>query len=84
VKNAPPALLTKPQHDALNADGAQLEYGPEVGVVVKFTNGLVAYLSSDTAIHTEMKTVVNEFHKANLAVLNLGANPGFSFPAPMR
>jgi hypothetical protein len=76
VNNAPPALLTKPQQDALNADGAQLEYGPAVGFVVKFSNGLVAYLSSDTAIHAEMKTVINEFHKANLAVLNLGANPG--------
>ncbi|MGH7875148.1 MAG: MBL fold metallo-hydrolase, partial [Candidatus Binatia bacterium] len=31
-----------------------------------------AYLSGDTGIHTEMKTVVNDFHKANLAVLNLG------------
>jgi len=39
---------------------------------VKFTNGLTAYLSGDTGIHTEMKTVVNEYHKANLAVLNLG------------
>jgi hypothetical protein len=76
VNNVPPALLTKPQRDALNADGAQLEYGPAVGLVVKFTNGLVAYLSSDTAIHAEMKTVVNEFHEASLAVLNLGANPG--------
>jgi L-ascorbate metabolism protein UlaG (beta-lactamase superfamily) len=76
VNNAPPALLTKPQQDALNADGAQLEYGPAVGFVVKFSNGLVAYLSSDTAIHAEMKTVINEFHKANLAVLNLGTNPG--------
>ena len=76
VNNAPPALLTKPQQDALKADGAQLEYGPAVGFVVKFTNGLVAYLSSDTAIHAEMKTVINEFHKANLAVLNLGLNPG--------
>lgn len=76
VNNAPPALLTKPQQDALNADGAQLEYGPAVGFVVKFTNGLVTYLSSDTAIHAEMKTVINEFHKASLAVLNLGPNPG--------
>jgi L-ascorbate metabolism protein UlaG (beta-lactamase superfamily) len=76
VNNAPPALLTKPQQEALKADGAQLEYGPAVGFVVKFTNGLVAYLSSDTAIHAEMKTVINEFHKANLAVLNLGPNPG--------
>ena len=76
VNNAPPALLTEPQRAALNADGAQLEYGPAVGFVVKFTNGLVAYLSSDTAIHADMKTVVNEVHKANLAVLNLGPNPG--------
>jgi L-ascorbate metabolism protein UlaG (beta-lactamase superfamily) len=45
-----PALLTKPQQDLLKADGAQLQYGPPVGFVVKFTNGLVAYLSSDTAV----------------------------------
>jgi len=76
VNNAPPALLTQAQQDMLKADGAQLEYGPAVGFVVKFSNGLVAYLSSDTAIHAEMKTIVNEFHKASLAVLNLGANPG--------
>jgi hypothetical protein len=29
-------------------------------------------LSGDTAIHSEMKSVDNEFHKANLMVLNLG------------
>lgn len=76
VNNAPPGLLTQPQRDALKADGAQLEYGPAIGFVVKFTNGLVAYLSSDTAIHAEMKTIINEYHKASLAVLNLGPNPG--------
>ena len=76
VNNAPPALLSKPHQDALNADGAQLEYGPATGFVVKFSNGLTAYLSGETAIHAEMKTVINEFHKANLAVLNLGPNPG--------
>jgi len=52
------------------------EYGPATGFVVRFSNGLTAYLSGDTGIHSEMKTVVNEFHKANLAVLNLGVNPG--------
>ncbi len=76
VNDAPPSLLTKPQQDALKADGAQLEYGPATGFVVKFSNGLTAYLTGDTAIHAEMKTVINEFHKANLAVLNLGTNPG--------
>lgn len=37
---------------------------------------LTAYLSGDTAIHADMKTVIHELHKANLAVLNLGSNPG--------
>jgi L-ascorbate metabolism protein UlaG (beta-lactamase superfamily) len=76
VNNVPPALLSEAQRALLNENGAILEYGPATGFVVKFTNGLVAYLSGDTGIHSEMKTVVNEFHKANLAVLNLGVNPG--------
>ena len=76
VNNAPPALLSEAQRAAAKADGAVLEYGPATGFVVKFTNGLTAYLSGDTGIHSEMKTVVNEYHKANLAVLNLGPNPG--------
>jgi L-ascorbate metabolism protein UlaG (beta-lactamase superfamily) len=71
-----PALLTKAQQDLLKADGAQLQYGPPVGFVVKFTNGLVAYLSSDTAVFGDMKTVISDYHKANLAVINLGPNPG--------
>ena len=76
VNNAPPALLSQAQQDVLKADGGIVEYGPATGFVVRFTNGLTAYLSGDTGIHSEMKSVVNEFHKANLAVLNLGANPG--------
>src|SRR5262249_59706035 len=54
VNNAPPALLSKPQQDAANADGAVFEYGPPTGFVDRVTNGLVAYLSSDTAIHSTM------------------------------
>jgi L-ascorbate metabolism protein UlaG (beta-lactamase superfamily) len=79
VNNTPPALLSEAQRAALKADGSILEYGPAMGFAVKFTNGLVAYLSGDTGIHSEMKTVVNEFHKANLAVLNLGVNPGIFY-----
>ena len=76
VNNAPPSLLSQAQQNTLNADGGIVEYGPATGFVVKFSNGLTAYLTGDTGIHSEMKTVINEFHKANLAVLNLGANPG--------
>jgi len=73
---AAPALLSKPRQDLLKADGAQLQYGPPVGFVVKFTNGLVVYLSSDTAVFGDMKAVISDYHKANLAVINLGPNPG--------
>jgi L-ascorbate metabolism protein UlaG (beta-lactamase superfamily) len=71
-----PALLSKAQQDLLKAEGAQLVYGPPVGFVVKFTNGLVTYLSSDTAVFGDMKLVIHDFLKANLAVINLGTNPG--------
>jgi hypothetical protein len=60
-------LLSDVQRANLAADDTSIVLGPPTGYVVKFTNGLVAYLSGDTGIHTEMKTVVNEFHKANLA-----------------
>jgi L-ascorbate metabolism protein UlaG (beta-lactamase superfamily) len=76
VNNAPPSLLSESHRAVLETDGAVLEYGPPTGYVVTFTNGLTAYLSGDTGIHSEMRTVINEFHHANLAVLNLGNNPG--------
>jgi hypothetical protein len=76
VNDVAPSLLTKAQQDLLKADGAQLNYGPPVGFVVKFTNGLVAYLSGDTAVFGDMKTVISDFHKASLAVINLGPNAG--------
>jgi len=81
VNNAPNSLLDDAQRALLQANGAQLELGPPTGYVVKFTNGLTAYLSGDTGIHSEMRTVVRDFHHANLAVLNLGDNPGIYYSA---
>ena len=68
----PRALLSDPERKNLEADNVSLQLGPPSGYVIRFTNGLVVYLSGDTGIHTEMKTVVNEFHHANLLMLNLG------------
>ena len=76
ANNAPLSLLSEAQRASLGADDIGIPLGSPTGYVVKFTNGLVAYLSGDTGIHAEMKTVVNEFHKANLAVLNLGPSAG--------
>lgn len=41
---------------------------------IAFTNGLRAYLSGDTGLRSEMKTVVHDLHRANLALMNLGPN----------
>ena len=76
ANNVPLSLLSEAQRANLGPDGASIVIGPPTGYVVKFTNGLTAYLSGDTGIHTEMKTVVKEFHKANLALLNLGPSAG--------
>ena len=76
ANNVPLALLSEAQRANLGPDGTSIVLGPPTGYVVKFTNGLTVYLSGDTGIHTEMKTVVNEYHKANLAVLNLGPSAG--------
>ena len=74
ANNVAPTLVSEPQRSQLAADGFSLVLGPPTGFVVKFTNGLTVFLSGDTGIHTEMKTVVNDFHKAHLAVMNLGPN----------
>jgi L-ascorbate metabolism protein UlaG (beta-lactamase superfamily) len=76
ANNVPLSLLSEAQRANLGPDGTSIVLGPPTGYVVKFSNGLTAYLSGDTGIHTEMKTVVNEFHKANLALLNLGPSAG--------
>jgi L-ascorbate metabolism protein UlaG (beta-lactamase superfamily) len=76
ANNVPLSLLSEAQRANLGPDDTSIVLGPPSGYVVKFTNGLAAYLSGDTGIHTEMKTVVNEYHKANLAVLNLGPSAG--------
>lgn len=72
ANNLPRGLLTEPQRSNLEADNLSLSAGPPIGYVVKFTNGLRVYLSGDTGMHTEMRSVVHDYHRANLAVMNLG------------
>jgi L-ascorbate metabolism protein UlaG (beta-lactamase superfamily) len=40
---------------------------------------LSLYLSGDTALISDMKTIVNGFHKVKLAVLNIGSGEESSF-----
>jgi L-ascorbate metabolism protein UlaG (beta-lactamase superfamily) len=74
ASNPPRSMLTDAGKASLVADELAANVGPATGYVITFTNGLRVYLSGDTALHTEMRTVVRDFHKANLAVMNLGPN----------
>jgi L-ascorbate metabolism protein UlaG (beta-lactamase superfamily) len=76
ANNVPLSLLSDAHRANLAPDDTSIVLGPPTGYVLKFTNGLVVYLSGDTGIHTEMKTVVNDYHKANLVLLNLGPSAG--------
>jgi L-ascorbate metabolism protein UlaG (beta-lactamase superfamily) len=67
-----PAFLEHEHAEALKTNGLTAYLGPPGGYVVKFSNGLVAYLSGDTGITAEQEIVVNRFYKANLAVINIG------------
>ena len=76
ANQVPLSLLSEAGRAMHAAEGTAPILGPPTGYVIRFTNGLVAYLSGDTGIHTEMKTVVNEYHKASLAVFNGGLSAG--------
>lgn len=72
ANNVAVGLLTEPQRTQLAADGVSINLGPPTGYVVKFSNGLTAYLTGDTGLHSEMKTIVHDFHKAKMMMINLG------------
>lgn len=58
--------------EIMKESGITAYAGPATGYVLKFSNGLVAYLSGDTGITAEQKEVVGEFYKPHLAVINIG------------
>jgi L-ascorbate metabolism protein UlaG (beta-lactamase superfamily) len=65
-------LLGEAARKSLEPDNVSLSLGPPSGYVIRFTNGLTLYLSGDTGLHAEMKTVVGDYFKAKLMQLNLG------------
>lgn len=71
----PPAFLQKEQAQLLDANGLTAYVGPPGGFVLRFSNGLTAYLSGDTGITAEQDLVVRGHYKANMAVMNIGGFP---------
>lgn len=71
----PPAFLPKEQAQALQAAGLTAYVGEPGGFVLRFSNGLTAYLSGDTGITAEQDLVVRGHYKANMVVMNIGGYP---------
>ena len=57
---------------AMKEAGIAGDVGLATGYVVKFSNGLVAYLSGDTGITADQELVVRGHYGAKLAVMNIG------------
>ena len=70
----PPAFLPAEQAKMF-AGGLTAYVGPPGGFVLRFSNGLTAYLSGDTGITAEQELVVRGHYKANLVVMNIGGFP---------
>ena len=68
----PRELLGEAARKTLESDNVSVTLGPPSGYVIRFTNGLTVYLSGDTGLHAEMKSVAGDYFKANLMLLNLG------------
>ena len=64
---------------AMKEAGIAADVGLATGYVLRFSNGLVAYLSGDTGILADQELVVRNYYQARLAVMNMG--DGFS-PGP--
>lgn len=58
--------------DLLSGAGLTAYAGPPTGYVLTFSNGLVTYLSGDTGVTAEQKTVVGDQYGAELVVMNIG------------
>jgi L-ascorbate metabolism protein UlaG (beta-lactamase superfamily) len=57
---------------AMKQAGIAGDVGLATGYVLRFSNGLVAYLSGDTGIVADQETVVRNHYHARLAVMNIG------------
>jgi len=57
---------------AMKEAGIAGDVGLATGYVLRFSNGLVAYLSGDTGITADQELVVRKHYQARLAVMNVG------------
>lgn len=57
---------------AMKDAGIAGDVGLATGYVLRFSNGLVAYLSGDTGVTADQERVVRDLYRASLVVMNIG------------
>jgi L-ascorbate metabolism protein UlaG (beta-lactamase superfamily) len=67
-----PAFIGDKLGAMLEAAGVTAYAGPPTGYVLRFSNGLVLYLSGDTGVTAEQDIVVRQQYGAELVVMNIG------------
>ena len=70
--SAASATLSEPLKTELATDGLTAYLDPANGFIVKFTNGLAVYLTGDTGLTAEMETIIREFYRPSLMIINIG------------
>lgn len=53
-------------------EGANRFVGEAVGYIIEFENGLKIYHSGDTSLMGDMKTIISDFYKPDVAILPIG------------
>lgn len=69
---APSDEISDPLRTELASDSLTYAPGTASSYIVKFTNGMTAFLSGDTGLTSEMSTVVRGYYGANFTVINMG------------
>ena len=67
-----PAFIGGELGKMMKAAGISGYAGQATGYILKFSNGLVAYLTGDTGITAEQELVVRKYYGAKLVVINIG------------
>ncbi|MDQ1474338.1 MAG: hypothetical protein QOJ99_5818 [Bryobacterales bacterium] len=69
---APADEISDPLRTQLAADNLSFAPGQASSYIVRFTNGMTAFLSGDTGLTSDMNIVVKDYYRANFAVFNIG------------
>jgi L-ascorbate metabolism protein UlaG (beta-lactamase superfamily) len=70
--SAAAGIVSAPLGTELATDGLTAYLDPANGFIVKFTNGLSVYLTGDTGLTAEMDTIIREFYRPSLMIINIG------------